>query len=399
MSYPTKKLGEVCEIKKGKKPFLRKQPIEGDLPYLIAKFLRGTKEPEYASKLDKGSVVVEKNETIIICDGSNSGDIFTGFKGILSSTMGKLITTSDIDTDYLKIFLESNFNLFNSTKKGAAIPHLDINALYNIEIPLPPLPEQKKIVKKIDELFGKTDEAQKLREEAQADAAALIPAALHQIFEKGKQKGWREQTVEEITNNVQYGYTASAKQSGNSQLLRITDIQNGQVNWDTVPFCDCDDMESYRLQNGDIVFARTGATVGKSFLINNPPKNAIFASYLIRAVVDQKKCLPELLYYFFQSTDYWGQIVGHKVGGAQPNVNGTKLKKLILPLPPVPEQKKIVAYLDSLSEKAKKLQELQQQTAEDIKALKQSILHKAFRGELVKIILCRRGDGVNALNK
>jgi len=102
--------------------------------------MRGSKEAEYASVKDRNSITVEKSETIIICDGSNSGEVFTGFRGVLSSTMGKISKKAAIDDNYLRVFLASTFEVFNGAKTGAAIPHLDKEAMYNLYLPFLPSP-------------------------------------------------------------------------------------------------------------------------------------------------------------------------------------------------------------------------------------------------------------------
>lgn len=133
----------------------------------------------------------------------------------------------------------------------------------------------------------------------------------------------------------------SAEQTGTHRLLRITDIQDGKVNWETVPFTTVDEPDTYLLAKGDIVFARTGATVGKSFLIGETPYPSVYASYLIRIrLLDD--ILPEYIYQFFNSQCYWDQITDKSVGVGQPNCNGTSLKELLIPLPPKNEQIKIV---------------------------------------------------------
>jgi type I restriction enzyme S subunit len=76
--------------------------------------------------------------------------------------------------------------------------------------------------------------------------------------------------LEKLIKGTQYGYNASALQSGNNKFLRISDIHESKVNWDTVPFCNCDNEETYLLKNDDILIARTGGTTGKSFKIRNP---------------------------------------------------------------------------------------------------------------------------------
>src|SRR5205807_5398160 len=97
-------------------------------------------------------------------------------------------------------------------------------------------------------------------------------------------EGWCETTVGAVSLDISYGYTTSASSKPNGpRFLRITDIQNGNVDWKSVPFCKVTppDASAYLLKPGDLVFARTGATTGKSFLIRSAP-NAVFASYLIR---------------------------------------------------------------------------------------------------------------------
>lgn len=160
---------------------------------------------------------------------------------------------------------------------------------------------------------------------------------------------WKEVKVADIANNIQYGYTGKTVVKGKIKYLRITDIQNQKVNWETVPISDISEekeIEKYKLKINDILFARTGATVGKSFLIEEL-EPSIFASYLIR-VQPKDRVFPKYLYLYFQSESYWKQIRAHEVGAAQPNVNGKKLGQIRFPLPPLPEQKRIVAKLDLL---------------------------------------------------
>ncbi|MGB8646840.1 MAG: restriction endonuclease subunit S [Anaerolineae bacterium] len=160
-------------------------------------------------------------------------------------------------------------------------------------------------------------------------------------------EGWRWVRLGEVAQTPQYGYTASATYEDTGvKLLRITDIQNSRVNWDTVPYCDIstDERDKYQLREGDILFARTGATTGKSFLIQETPP-AVFASYLIRIRPHVDLLLPDYLYTFLQSAEYWDQVDAGKRGGAQPNMNATLLAGIFVPLPPLPEQQRIATIL------------------------------------------------------
>ena len=190
-------------------------------------------------------------------------------------------------------------------------------------------------------------------------------------------EGWTVKYVSELCEKPQYGYTASAttEQIG-PHLLRITDIQDGSVNWETVPYCDCQKPEKYLLQKDDILFARTGPT-GRSFLVDECP-TAVFASYLIRLRV-RKWVTPQYLYTFFQSPDYWTQVSASTSGSAQPNCNATKLANLKVPIPPPEEQQSIVTYLSNFQEKVNRIKTLQTQTTHELDGILPSVFDKIFR--------------------
>jgi type I restriction enzyme S subunit len=159
---------------------------------------------------------------------------------------------------------------------------------------------------------------------------------------------WPILPLERLAVSVDYGLTASAIPIGDGpKFLRITDIQDGEVDWHSVPTCLCPaaDRQTYSLRPGDIVFARTGATTGKSFLIRSCPPEAVFASYLIRVRPDA--CVdPAYLACYFQTPYYWQQVSRASAGTAQAGVNASKLKALKIPLPPLLDQKRIATILD-----------------------------------------------------
>ena len=160
---------------------------------------------------------------------------------------------------------------------------------------------------------------------------------------------WTWSKLENITSNIHYGYTASAQEVGNVKLLRITDIHENNVNWDSVPYCviNEDKLANYILNNRDIVMARTGGTIGKSYIINNLNKKAVFASYLIR-MIPLKNINENYLKQFFESPLFWSQLRDNTKGTGQPNVNAKSLKNLLIPLPPFNEQDKIVIKIEKI---------------------------------------------------
>ena len=149
-----------------------------------------------------------------------------------------------------------------------------------------------------------------------------------------------------IAESIQYGYNAPAKQEGRIRMVRISDIHENTVAWSSVPFCDIDDSDipTYLLQANDILFARTGGTVGKSFLVSEVPCESIYAGYLIRTRYSSLLC-PQYLKFFMESPLYWQQLKSGTTATAQPNCNGQTLAKMLLPLPPANEQIRIVDNL------------------------------------------------------
>ena len=310
---------------------------------------------------------------------------------------------SMLEQNWLIRCLEANIvqsQIVNVTTKVGQ-PKLAIKRIQELVIPLPPLAEQKRIVAKIEELLpyidcyeqawskleqfnsrfpddmkksflqyaiqgklveqraeeGTADELfAKIQEEKQrliAEKKIKKEKPLPEITDDEKPfdipDSWKWVRWGDLSQSIQYGYNAPAQESGRIKMVRISDIQDGKVLWDSVPYCEIkeDDISTYLLEANDILFARTGGTVGKSYLVKEVSEEAIYAGYLIRTRYSSFLC-PEYLKYFMESQLYWEQLRNGTIATAQPNCNGKTLSKMILPLPPLAEQKRIVEKLEQL---------------------------------------------------
>ena len=166
---------------------------------------------------------------------------------------------------------------------------------------------------------------------------------------------WKWVRLDDLADSIKYGYTASATDIGNAKFLRITDLKDGKVDWALVPFCEIDhkNLANMKLEPNDILIARSGAgSVGKSYVVENLEQgvDAVFASYLLR--VRLKHDAPVWAMYvkhYLRSPIYWAAISQHARGSTGLiNVNVKQLASLLLPLPPLEEQWRIVAVLDDL---------------------------------------------------
>lgn len=321
----------------------------------------------------------------------------------LTENADKLILYAGLNQKWICKSLMSQYIQYQikevTTKVGQ--PKLALKRIRDLQIPLPPLEEQKRIVAKIEELEPFIEKYEKAWNELEAlnkkfpgDMKNSIlqyaiegklveqrpeegtAEELYQQIQEEKQKlvkegkikkekalpeitedeipfdipdNWKWSRWGEISLRIQYGYNAPAKDSGNVKMLRISDIKDSKVFWDNVPYCEIDDKETsqYILNDNDILFARTGGTVGKSYLVKDVPNNVVFAGYLIRTDYS-KKLLPQYLKYFMETKLYWKQLRNGTIATAQPNCNGKTLSKMIIPLPPLEEQKRIVAKIEEL---------------------------------------------------
>ena len=223
--------------------------------------------------------------------------------------------------------------------------------LINLQLLLPPLPEQRAIAS----VLGAIQEAKFARQKEIALERERKAALMDYLFSHGTKDEPRKQTeIGEIPvswevarlgnycHKPDYGYTESANDSPvGPKFLRITDIQDDEVNWDKVPYCICsaENREKYSLKAGDIVIARIGATTGKAYMVEDC-SDAVFASYLIR-VRTKKDLLPDYLAQYFRTIGYWRQINQSKGGRLKGGVNIPILSRLVLPLPRLSEQQGI----------------------------------------------------------
>ncbi|MDY6305760.1 MAG: restriction endonuclease subunit S [Oribacterium sp.] len=301
--------------------------------------------------------------------------------------------------DFLYYLLSSSFvyNQFAAIASGSTVVNLNKDKVSDTIVPLPPLEDQKRIVYAINEIMPIVDSIKSFQNAYNHDSEVLKNSILNEAIEgklveqrpeegtgdelyqqiqkekeklikEGKikkQKPLAEITEEEkpfeipknwkwvrwgnLSNSIQYGFNAPAKSQGSIKMVRISDIQDGKINWNTVPFCDIseDEISTYLLGKNDILFARTGGTVGKSYIVKDLPEKSIYAGYLIRTQYSSLLS-PEYLYYFMKSNLYWRQLRSGTIATAQPNCNGQTLSKMLLPLPPLAEQKRIVAKLEEL---------------------------------------------------
>lgn len=244
------------------------------------------------------------------------------------------------------------------------------------------------------ELCTGSNSASALLDQIKAEKARLVkegkmkkekplPAISEEEIPYGLPEGWVWCRLGEINYDIHYGYTASARDTFSGiRMLRITDIQNNRVDWESVPDCDITEKDfcKHELKENDILIARTGGTIGKSYQVRGVNVKAVFASYLIRAI-PVKMINPEYEKLFIETPLYWQQLKENSQGTGQPNVNATSLKGLLVPLPPFPEQKAIVDTIKGLMAVCDQLEQEVLQSEKQVELLMKGVLREVLGSE------------------
>ena len=187
-------------------------------------------------------------------------------------------------------------------------------------------------------------------------------------------KDWNICKLGELATDVSYGYTTSAtKDRVGPKFLRITDLLYHSINWDKVPFCKIDNKEKYKLEEGDIVIARTGASTG-SFALIDKDYDAVFASYLIRFKFDKTLISPLYVSYILHSQLWTNFIYASIKGSAQPGINAKEMSEFMFPVPSLLKQQKIGNFLKTFDAKI----ELNQKMNMTLEAIAQAIFKHWF---------------------
>jgi type I restriction enzyme, S subunit len=274
--------------------------------------------------------------------------------------------------------------LLGASQTTTGLRNLKISELKELEIPLPPLATQRKIVAILDEKFAKLREAKRLREEAIADTSKILSATLREIFEEGKGK-FKMVNLGDVATLVRGPFGGSLKkeifvQTGIAVYEQGNVIDNILDNFRYFITSEkFEEMKRFEVSAGDILMSCSG-TIGKFLIIPSSFTKGIINQALLK-ITPKKNITVDYLKYALQ--DYLAQSTTHIKGGAIKNIASVKeLKQFTIPLPSLTEQKQIITRLDALSEKLRTLRELQTSQLADLKQLEKAYLREAFRGEL-----------------
>lgn len=294
-----------------------------------------------------------------------------------------------VNRDFLYRVVIAQFSKLQAEALGATVPGLGRDNIENLEIPLPPLDEQKRIAAILNEKMEGVEEARR-NAIAQLEAAKDLPAAyLRSVFNSPEAQQWESKQLGEITLLVQNGIYKSAENYGQGHpFLRMYNIQNDSWNLKLEPLAqvllDEQELEKYKLRVGDLLISRVNSfeLVGKCALVTSEAEGYVFENMLIRIRISDSVDSMFVAQQINSRTirEQIEKVAKRAVG--QASINSEDLRRIKIVLPPITEQKHIATNLAEKVVEVKKICQTLESQLEAINQLPASLLHQAFNGEL-----------------
>lgn len=307
-------------------------------------------------------------------------------EGIVSPAYVVIRPKSSADSAYFAYAFRRNRSiyLFWAYSYGITNDRLRLYADDFLRIPFrgPKVPEQQKIAAFLTTVDGRIEQLSRKKALLEEYKKGVMQHLFTQTLRFQDDHGhdfpdWEEKTLGDVSSNVMYGMNAAAKPyDGETKYIRITDIDDSSHRFVADPLTSPDEPaeERYKLKNGDLVFTRTGASVGKSYLYDPADGNLAFAGFLIRFSIDQSQAHPYFIFLQTLTGDYWKWVKVNSMRSGQPGINAEEYKLLPLRLPSLPEQTKIAGFLSALDGKIGAVGEQMRQT----QAWKKGLLQQMF---------------------
>ena len=368
-----KKLGTICKLKQGFQVPLPEQETEykeGLVRFIrIVDYTQNTEDVRYVKHNEK-YYYVEPDDVVMVRYGA-AGEVGHGISGIIANNMFLIEPIIDINKNYLFYYLSQKKikNKLLSTSTSTTMPALNFKIVNDLDIPIWDKDKQTELV----DLFDKLSKIIADRKQELQLLDDLIKARFVELF---VDKGYPLVALDDLAiGKGEYGAQSASVEYDpmRPRYVRITDINDdGTLNDDVVSSANVEDDEQYKLSYGDFMFARMGATVGKTYAYKTG--NQIFAGYLIRYKLNLEKILPEYLYTYTKLDEYKNWVVLNQSGAAQPGINAKKYGSLQIPVAPLEKQRE---FSDFVKQTDKSKVEIQK-SLEKLETLKKALMQEYF---------------------
>ncbi|MCD6526862.1 MAG: restriction endonuclease subunit S [Desulfuromonas sp.] len=401
MAWPTKNLGDVCNIIGGGTPSKSRQDFySGSIPWATVRDMKAelitSTECSITSEAVKGSSTnVIPSGNVIIATRVGLGKVcMLGQETAINQDLRGVVpkSTKTLDVGFLFRWLKSVAATIVAEGTGVTVQGVKLPFVKSLQVPLPPLPEQKRIVAILDEAFAGIDSAVANTEKNLTNARELFESYLNGVFTQ-RGDGWVEKPVIEIAK-VTSGHSFKSgdfSDKSGAKSIKITNVGVRKFVLEANNFLPEDFTETYnrfQVAEGDIVIALTRSIISTGLKVAIVPSEydgALLNQRVAAIEVNSNIVLRQFLYSFLCTQSVIGYVKKQANTLMQPNLSITDLKNLSVSVPPITEQKKLVEKIGALSDEAQHLESVYQQKLNALAELRQSILQKAFAGELTSL--------------
>lgn len=307
----------------------------------------------------------------------------------IARQVGLIRLCSSIDVEFISYFLQSSVGQAHlGTHTGGSVQQvINLSDLRTVNVPVPPLPEQQRIVALLDEAFAGLATAKVNAERNLQNARALFERHLQSVFSQ-RGEGWVELRLEEVADancSLSYGIVQPGEEYGNGMpVVRPTDLTKKVIHLAGLKRIDPRLADGYKrtaLRGGELLLCVRGSTGVVSIAAPE-----LVGANVTRGIVpirfDISLLLPEFGYYLMRSDSVQSQIRDKTYGAALMQINIRDLRVVLLPIPPLNEQPGIALKFDQLYAETQHLTSLYERKLAALEELKKSLLHQAFNGEL-----------------
>jgi len=384
--WEIRKIKDVCEVIAGQSPEGKYYNTEGKgLAFYQGKKEFGDKyigEPTTWST--KTTKIAECNDILMSVRAPVGPINFATQKICIGRGLAAIRASEFIEKEFLFNFLLKNERELKGNN-GAVFNSINKTQIENIDIPIPPLPEQKRIVSILDKAFAAIDKAKANAEQNLNNAKELFESYLQGVFNNGHD--WKTKELTEIVQercSLSYGIVQPGDDFTNGlPVIRPVDMKQKYINKTTLKLIDPERAKSYqrtKLVGDELLLCVRGET-GMVSLITEELNGANVTRGIVPIAFDTAQLSLSFGYYLFLSPFVKRQIKEKTYGAALMQINIKDLRKLTMPLPDLDSQNEIVKTCDKLLEDTQKLEKIFCKKLDDLEELKKSILHKAFNGE------------------
>ncbi len=374
--------GTISHIKKGKKPLRQTdKPQDGYMPYVDIEAFETGNVKMYTD--GEKCLPCKAGDILIVCDGSRSGFVGKAIDGYVGSTLA-IISADGMSQEYLYYFLQGKYALLNTKKKGTGTPHLDANILNQQKLVVPSLEEQKRVVAKIEELFSELDNGVETLKKTKQQLSVYRQAVLKEAFERCKKLS----PIREMSTLVTSGSRGWAKYYApqGAKFIRIGNLTRDSIDIDfsDTQYVDLPDKAEglrSKLQPNDVLVSIT-ADLGSIGLVPNNIGEAYINQHI--AVVRFKNSAQGKFMAWYLRSD-WGQkdLLKNKRGAGKLGLGLDDIRDSRVPVVSDEEADAVLGIIESRLSVCDSIEETVDTALQQAEAMRQSILKRAFEGELL----------------